>query len=196
MNNTKRNYLKFFAGATIGAALITGFNKINSNEVEKNPIPIVNFQRSNKSIPVGPEYSSKDVPTNMCSRYARVAAKTMFDLEYPSDDAWDLRDAPNVLEIPVKNKKDLENLAENGTLKEGMILAIYNPSSKYNQVAKNDGAGYTHVALYIGQKDGKMYFADKFGKETRASMDLDSLLKKGNLEPREILYLDNKQPNR
>jgi hypothetical protein len=141
----------------------------------------------------GRVYSSSQVPANMCSRYVRLVAKDLFGIAYPGVDAWELRNSPGIDEIPVKSNKDLEKLAEFEFLLPGMVLGLYNPQSKYNSRAEESGAGYTHVALYLGRdKNGKLYFSDKFGKNTRTRVSLDEMLEMGNLEPRELLYFNKR----
>ncbi len=145
---------------------------------------------SKKTLKEGPVYSNAKVPANMCSRYVRYAAKDLFGIKYPAADAWDIRDDVNVEEIKVDSKNTLENLVKNGSLKEGMIVGFYNPKSSYNNVAKEDGAGYTHVMLYLGKDEQNLLFADKFGKKTRTKISLDEITKSG-LDAREVMYLKN-----
>ena len=176
-------------GLTFAALGYTCIPKV----VEKQELPSMSAPiniRKDKFM-TGPVYSSEEVPSSMCARYLRLSANDLFGLQYPKADAWNIRDDSRVSEIPVSSVKDLENLAERGVLKPGMGLGLYNPTSRYNSVAQKDGAGYTHVAIYLGKEDGKLCFADKFGKETRPKIALGELLNRGNLQPREVLYLNN-----
>ncbi len=145
---------------------------------------------SNKKIKEGPVYSAVEVPANMCSRYVRYAAKDLFKIDYPAADAWDIRDGINVEEIKIDSKNTLETLVKDGSLKEGMVVGFYNPNSKYNARAEKDGAGYTHVMLYLGKDGEKLLFADKFGKKTRTKISLDEITKSG-LDAREVMYIKN-----
>lgn len=138
----------------------------------------------------GPVYSNSQVPPNMCSRYVRKAGEDLFGKEYPSADAWELRDFLGIDEMKVGSFENLKDLEMNGRLKPGMILGVHNPKSKYNQRAQQTGAGYTHVMIYLGKQDGRMYFADKFGPNTRTKVSLEDIAK-SNLEPIEILYSNN-----
>ncbi len=140
-------------------------------------------------VPDGPVYDSKTLPSTNCSRYIRLSAKDLFGKNYPSGDAWDLRDKEGVEEIRVNSYEDLKKLFGSGHLKQGMVLGIYNPKSRYNSRAEKSGAGYTHVALFLGEKNGELYFADQFGSQIRTKMS-DSDLKRKGLEPREVLFLD------
>ncbi|MEK6916075.1 MAG: hypothetical protein AABW89_06050 [Nanoarchaeota archaeon] len=141
-------------------------------------------------LPVGIVYPTDIVPANMCSRYARLAAEDIFGIQYPRADAWDIRNDLRIEEISVKNKLDLERLENEGRLRPGMLVGFFNPNSKYNGQARDAGAGYTHVALYLGE-DGDLIFADKFGKNTRQRITIDEILSNGNLEPREVLFNSN-----
>ncbi|MEK6894656.1 MAG: hypothetical protein AABX10_04285 [Nanoarchaeota archaeon] len=168
--------------------LLTGL-AIGNRSPQQNPVSV---KPEIGGVPFGPVYSIDDVPANMCSRYVRFAADYLFGIEYPRADAWNIRNAPNIDEIPVNSKEGVLKLAKEKVMNGGMILGLYNPKSSYNTIALNSGAGYTHVALYLGMdRDGRMYFADKFGKETRKRTSLDELLEKGNLQPRELLFLNN-----
>ncbi len=134
-----------------------------------------------------PVYSSRAVPANMCSRYVRLAAKDLFGIEYPSADAWDIRDDPFVKEIDLENFDSLRKLVDEDKITPGTVIGFYNPSSKYNSRAQEDGAGYTHVMLYVG-KDGKEpVLADKFGRETRV-LSLEEL-SRTNIVPKEAMYI-------
>ena len=144
----------------------------------------------NNSFREGLVYSDSEVPVNMCSRYARLAARDMFGINYPSADAWDIRDDSKVSKIPLNNsQKEIISLVVRDILKPGMLIGVYNPKSAYNARAKEDGAGYTHVMLYIGQGNGEFYFADKFGKKTRTKVSLTDVVESG-LEPREVLFIN------
>lgn len=187
-------YSKAIAGLALGGTLLLGLKSIGSRDIpSEKQMPQTQLSVLNsEDVPNGPVYSDNVVPANMCSRYVRNAAEDLFGIKYPSADAWDIRDAKNVNEIAIKSKDDVLNLENQGILRKGMVLGLYNPKSKYNGVAKNDGAGYTHVAIYLGKENGKLYFADKFGKETRSKTSLEDLLSRGKLQPREILFLDNR----
>jgi cell wall-associated NlpC family hydrolase len=158
----------------------------NSTEVPKTE---TKTQNHTKEYNEGPIYSETVVPPMMCSRYVRLAAHDLFGINYPQADAWNLRSKNDIEEIPINN--NLEELVKAGKVKPGMIIGTYNPTSKYNDVAKKAGAGYTHVLIYIGNEDGKLIFADKFGKKTRSKLTLEEL-KNSHLEPREALYLNNR----
>ncbi len=155
----------------------------------KEIVQVENSQRK-KALKEGPVYSIIKVPDNFCARYVNCAAEDLFGIKYPPADAWKLRDASNVEEIKVDSKNTLENLVKNGSLKEGMIVGFYNPNSKFNDMAKKSGAGYTHVMLYLGKDEENLFFADKFGKQTRTKISLDEITKSG-LDAREVMYLKN-----
>ncbi len=87
-----------------------------------------------------PHYSLGD---NMCSRYARLAAKDLFGLLYAPGDAWDLGEA-NTVVWSRENTTNSESWAS--VVRPGHILGFYNPQSDYNR----DGRSHTHVGLYVG----------------------------------------------
>ncbi len=146
--------------------------------------------RENK-IPEAPIYTVSEVPSNYCSRYAKLAAKELYGIDYPSADAWKLRDAENIDEIKLNDKINLETLVKDGKLKPGMLVGMYYPKSKYNERDEVKKAGYTHVLVYIGKdKEGKLWFADKFGKNIRKK-NLSELKKDNGLIPKEVLYKRN-----
>ena len=159
--------------------------KLNRGRIERTLEGIANGE-----VPNGPVYDSKTLPSSHCARYVRMSAKYLFGKDYPFGDAWDLRNENGVGEIRVESYDALRELSKNGKLKPGMVLGIYNPKSNYNSQAKNSGAGYTHVALFLGEKDGTLYFADQFGSQIRTKISDSDLSKKG-LQPREVLFLEN-----
>ncbi len=195
MENRKRNVGIWALAGILGTIayaqlsdLNNGTNKPIKFGTEKEIVQVRDY--SNKKIKDGPIYSEDKVPANMCARYVRCAAEELFGIKYPVADAWDIRDDINVEEIKVDSKNTLENLAKDGSLKEGMIVGFYNPNSKYNARAEEDGAGYTHVMIYLGKDEEKLFFADKFGKKTRIKISLDEIIKSG-LDAREVMYLKN-----
>ncbi|MEK6847330.1 MAG: hypothetical protein AABY16_04130 [Nanoarchaeota archaeon] len=155
------------------------------------------IQRDNlgsDDVPCGPVYTAAEVPPTYCARYVRLAARDLFGLNYPTSDAWRIRDAPNVDEIRLDDGIRLDNLVSEGKLKRGMIVGAYNPTSKYNGREDVKKAGYTHNLLYLGKsEDGKLYFADHFGKTTRPRISLEELRAKNKLVPIEVLYLKSKK---
>ena len=144
----------------------------------------------NKIVPEAPVYDEYKVPAGYCARYVRYAARDLFGVEYPSADAWKLRDADGIDEIKVSND-NLENLANKDRLKPGMLVGVYNPKSKYNSNEEVKKVGYSHVVLFLGKdKDGRLWFADKFGSKTRKKT-IEDLKKENGLVPVEVLYKIN-----
>lgn len=141
------------------------------------------------SLPLkGPVYSEnkeKGVPANYCARYVRVAAKELFNRDYPYGDAWDFREKPSVKTIPIKNKT-LEQLANEGSLVPGDAVGMYYPRSEHNDDKGAKKAGYTHMALYLGKEGNILFFADKFGSKTRPRISLEAMEKTG-LRPVEVI---------
>jgi len=115
-----------------------------------------------------PVYDENSVPENHCSKYARLAAKSLFDLTYSPADAWNRKYCDKVV-AKLSEKNSLEELVKEGTLKQGMIVGIYNPKSLYNFSRDQSGnpIEYTHVALYLGTNLTKeLVLVHKYGKKT------------------------------
>ena len=126
------------------------------------------------------------VKPTRCSAYARRAAKDIFNLTYSKANAWD-RVYTDECVSEVRELHSLDELADEGVLNPGMIVGFYNPSSKFKEETDSRGNGveFTHVALYLGQKNGEPLFAHQFGKKTRVD-SLDGLARL-NIEPRVVL---------
>lgn len=192
MENRKRTAGIWALAGILGTIAYAQLSNLNSGTDKTFKLgtgkEVVRVENSpNKKIKDGPVYSDAKVPANMCARYVRCAAEELYGIKYPVADAWNIRDDSNVEEIKVDSKNTLENLAKNGSLKEGMIVGFYNPKSKYNSIAEKDGAGYTHVMLYLGKDGENLIFADKFGNKTRTKIALDEINQSG-LDAREVMY--------
>lgn len=191
-----RGWAKVALAMTLaGAAAMFGANNGSASKVRSSaPVfaGITGLDQSHSSIEgrvlEGPVYSEDTVPAGMCSRYVRFAAKDVFNIDYPVANSWQIRDSDKIGEINVNSVGDLEDLARSDALKPGMIVGFFYPKSKYNVPATESGAGYTHVALYLGNENGRLFFADKFGKLTRTREPVEDLVEKGSLVPREVLY--------
>tara|TARA_Y100000034_G_C6905629_1_gene420123 strand:+ start:1934 stop:2464 length:531 start_codon:yes stop_codon:yes gene_type:complete len=132
----------------VGLALL-GFIGVIGLEQWRNRSPdiekYINVDIDGKNLKV-PDYDLKGVP---CAQYARLTAKNLFDLKYVPCDAWDHIKRNNVVER-VDDFGDLESLSEEGVLKQGMLIGLYNPDSSFNK----EGREFTHVGVYLG--DGKI----------------------------------------
>jgi len=143
---------------------------------------------SQDKIPEAPVYSELEVPANYCSRYARFAAKDLYDINYPADDAWKLRNHDSVGTIRISEVSDLDKLVDECRLKPGMVVGMFYPKSKYNGREDVEKAGYTHVVLYVGKDEkAQLHFVDKFGSKTRRKT-LGELHRDNKLVPKEIIY--------
>lgn len=187
MKDTTPSRLRGVAYLTLAGIL--GFTALGSRDIstKKDPAPILAEQSETDCLLEGPIYSG--LRSGECAKYTRLAAEDLFRIKYPRANAWNIRKHPQIDEIRVTSKIELENLANDGRLRSGDRVAFFYPKSGYNDEAAKAGAGYTHVALVLEVKDGKIYFADQFGKEIRTRIDLDDILKRGNLEPRALLSL-------
>jgi hypothetical protein len=141
-----------------------------------------------------PVYSLNDVKPGNCAGYVRNASKQIFRKDYAKTAAWDRRYHDRVI-VPFGelHKGDkLEELVDRGKLKPGMIIGVYNPGSTHNGELDETGniLKYTHNILYLGKdKDGKMKFANQFGKETLV-VDSEWMNSKGII-PREVIDAKN-----
>ena len=139
-----------------------------------------------------PTFAKFKMDTLNCSQYVRRAAQEYYGQvdSFPQRKAWDMRYASNIVaKFKEKDKyQEIESLREEGTLRPGMILGVYNPKSKYNNVLDETchKAKYTHVLLYVGKdKDGELLF-DHQWDEKILRVNSNWLKKKG-LRPVEIL---------
>jgi len=124
---------------------------------------------------------------NLCATYALLAASDLYGKKFRWNDAWDMRYSNSVI-AKIKNPKDLAELADKGTLKEGMIIGTFNPRSRY--LGEKDKRGrpvkYTHLMLYIGKNNnGDLEFAHQFGPKIK-KITLNQLHQK-KLIPKEII---------
>ncbi|MBM3232471.1 hypothetical protein FJZ21_03805 [Candidatus Pacearchaeota archaeon] len=140
----------------------------------------------------GPVYSEGQVPTSYCARYARMAAKDLFDLEYPVGHAWKMRSFPGIETIPIHSTQELADFANMGMLKPGMLVGFryfFTHPDNLN-AARKEGVDYTHMALLIDtDSEGGPFFADKFKSDTRPRISLATITRLRTLKPRELLYL-------
>ena len=111
-----------------------------------------------------PVYTFDSVPELHCARYTRFAAKHIFGLEYPRQDAWNLAELVGTIEV--EDNAEVEELETAGVLTPGMLVGIYLDESQSNL----DTRAYTHIALYLGRSAsgrGEMLFAEQRIKVTQ-----------------------------
>lgn len=141
----------------------------------------------------GPIYSEGQVPTSYCARYARMAAKDLFGLDYPVAHAWKIRSFPEIEAIPFKTKGEFEDFARAGLLRPGMLVGFYFPWTfpENRANALKEGVDYTHMALLTDtDSEGGPFFADKFKAKTRPRISFSRMCGLPNLlKPREVLYI-------
>jgi len=156
----------------------------NPTIVETIPVEIsIDGKQKVLNVPV---YDENSVPKNQCSKYARLAAKSLFDLTYSPADAWNRKYCDKVV-AKLSEKNSLEELVKDGTLKQGMIVGIYNPKSLYNfgRDQSNNPIEYTHVALYLGTNlKEELVFAHKYEKKTEVVSAKE--IKKRGLVPKYV----------
>lgn len=135
-----------------------------------------------------------------CARYVQKAAQKYYGEidSFPQRDAWNMRYASEiVVQLTSKDKyREIKDLREEGILRPGMILGLYNPKSKYRNTLDESGkkAKYTHVVLYVGKdKNGNLLFDHQWNKKT-LRVNTGWLKEKG-LRPVEILDPTYKSSN-
>lgn len=115
--------------------------------------------------------------SEMCARYARLAAKDLSGTEYVGANAWDLSKA-NHLVSNVSSWEDLEGLVREGkVMPNSSILTLYNPNSKH----AIKGREASHAVLYVGNnkvahQEGRWQKQESFNE-----------LKSKGYVPREVL---------
>jgi hypothetical protein len=179
-------------------ALISGVLVAGTSILPKKYQPVVpqkmekiiiqeNAEAKDLQIPI---YSLESVNAGNCSKYVRLCADETFDKTFSRNSAWNRRYHDKVI-VPfgeIRTFEDLECLANEGKLKPGMIIGVYNPSSTHNGELDERGSilKYTHNLLYLGKTfDEKMLFCHQYGKTSEVS-DIAGL-KARNLRPREVI---------
>ncbi len=141
----------------------------------------------------GPVYSDEQVPTSYCARYVRLAAKDLFGLDYPRDNAWKIRSHQGIETIPISSSQELEEMVRQGIALPGMLVGFnyaFTSASNRNAALKEE-VDYTHMAILIDtQSPGGPFLADKFKSKTRPRIALKKMPGFFNsLKPRELVYL-------
>ena len=164
-----------------------------------------------------------NIDPDYCAKYCRIAAKKHFDLSYSRNHAWGLAPsnhskwkADNDINLVTKlnsyginlndfysnkfDKNDFEYVSfvysiilehMSAKLDVGDIIGTYFTTSSANDNLKP----YTHVVLYVGEKNGEGICHHQFGsnivfnflKSDLLDMPKDYVAKGGYLIPREII---------
>ncbi len=136
-----------------------------------------------------PEYplNESGVPSTHCSRYAKKMAKDVFNLDYPSGNAWDIRKNSKIILDSKEGftPEEIDSLVKIKEIQPGMLFGIYNPKSHYNHRKRL----YTHVGGYLANLDNAPMIAHQWGSETR----VDSLKWFYNQGMRIVEILDAKE---
>jgi len=143
--------------------------------------PVEKFRRA-------PQYKRYMGYGTKCAGYSVLTSRDMFNKDMFYGKAWNLRYKNEVIARVSGNKK-LRQLAENGTLEPGMIVAFYNPHSEHNK--KRDEKGrkvkYTHTATFAGKRnDGKLIFYHQY-VDRMEKISLKDLGKEYDCSAREII---------
>ena len=111
-----------------------------------------------------PAYNLIKVPPGHCTQYARMLAHDLAGMDFLPGDAWDRIYVDDA--TPVEGT--LEDLANRGILKKGMLIGIKNPrTSRTAQLDREcKPARFTHIGEYVGRDpQGKVVIAEQYGWE-------------------------------
>ncbi|HLD15953.1 MAG TPA: hypothetical protein VJB94_05250 [Candidatus Nanoarchaeia archaeon] len=123
---------------------------------------------------------SRGLKSFSCSRFARLEAEKRFGIKYQPAHAWDRKYTDNVINL---EGKTLDERFDEGVLKPGMIVGLFNPNSLFLNGTDKKGnlRAYTHVALCLARSQ----YTHQYGSEIR--IDNEDELKNLGLSPVEIL---------
>ena len=140
-------FRKGLLGILAAGALAVGTLKIhrmNSDpKLQKNYPVAVNGKTLNI-----PDYEFND--TN-CAMGARLVARDVFGMKYAECSAWDRLKKDKII-AKINSFEELDELAQDGKLSEGMIVGIFNPDSKRKEKYT---VGFTHNLVYLGKDDDR-----------------------------------------
>lgn len=170
----------------------TGKNHINLRNIALGTLLLAGIKIGDEELSSelqGPWYPLT-VQAGQCARYARLGAQDVFGIIYPRADAWKMRYQDGVSGIQVNSNEDLRRLASQGMLNGGSLIGFNYPHTRESnrELAHQNGVDYTHLALFLEMKDGKLYFADKFGPWTRRRISLEDMEERNGLTAREVLF--------
>ncbi|MBS3138517.1 hypothetical protein J4207_02315 [Candidatus Woesearchaeota archaeon] len=114
-----------------------------------------------------PLYNPVKVRPGHCTEFGRKVAYDVFGKEFPPGDAWDRKYIDTVV-ARLGTNDSLEDLAEKGILREGMLVAVYNPHT--SRPAQKDKFGYpadiTHIVEFVGiTPEGNVVVAEQYGSQ-------------------------------
>lgn len=181
------NKIKKTLYATAAAAvLFTSGYKVGVADVNNRVLGIDEIIQLDSGQRTLPFYSSFELKNLMCAKYARLAAKEIFNLDYIRDHAWNFN-KNNKVTHSIDNFTSLENLIDSAGVSPGDIIGTYNPHSSYNDKLDDQGKKieYTHLLLYFGNMNQEPLFAHFYGSETL--LETIPQLKKRGLSPREVI---------
>ena len=156
--------------------------------MEPNPIRTEKLFLDNGDIIDIPFFSETHVPKLFCARYARLSAEYIFGFEFPVTHAWRMRHNPRVI-VTSTNNNLFRKLYQEKKVKSGAMLGVYVPKSQHNLIWRP----YTHLSLYLGEKNRNPIFLEQFDSEIRVSSLLDYESK--GLKLKEILVPSDVAPN-
>ncbi len=167
-------------------------NKKHEKIIEKDKLFNQKIEQQSSDEIQAPQYNT---PRDYCSRYARFAAKDLFEKEYAWDHAWNLRYKDKIVH-EIQENDTFKDLITKNILNPGMIVGIkqpdYRTSHENTRDLKGEKAKYTHVILYAGLNDnGQPEFLHQYGWKKEKITQED--FKKYKFTPIEILTTKKQQ---
>jgi len=129
-----------------------------------------------------PFFNKEQVPDLFCARYARLSAEYIFGVKFPVTHAWKMRNHPQITALPTDNVS-FKILSNENQIERGSIVGVYVPKSQRRKFWRH----YTHLSVYLGEKDKIPVFLEQFGDKIRIS-NLTSYDSEG-LKLKEILTI-------
>lgn len=157
--------------------------------MEPSPIRTERLSLDNGNILDIPFFSETHVPKRFCSRYARLSAEYIFGFEFPITHAWKMRHNPKIVVTSIDNNI-FRDLSKKKKVKSGAMIGVYVPKSQHNLFWRP----YTHLSLYLGEKNGNPVFLEQFEDKVRISSLSD--YESNGLRLKEILVPADVVPKR
>jgi LysM repeat protein len=197
-NNMKKGLLSLLAIPVLAATFV-GCSPYHKIRIETDPTSIERYidnsqiqsikkKKAPEIFRRAPQYKRYMGYGTKCAGYSVLTSRDMFNKNMFYAKAWNLR-YKNEIVTQVNGNNRLKQIAEDGTLKPGMIVAFYNPHSEFNN--KKDEKGkrvkYTHTAVFAGERnDGKLIFYHQY-VDRMEKISLEDLGKEYDCSAREVI---------
>ena len=141
-----------------------------------------------------PLYNPIKVLPGNCTKFSRKVAYDLSGKEFPPGDAWDRKYIDTVV-ARLGTNDSLENLAEKGILREGMLVAVYNPHT--SRPTQKDKLGFpadiTHIVDFLGvTPEGDVVVAEQYGSQ--CGVRTENALRSHGLVPKYVLDVKKPEP--